>query len=129
MERIASSFTPKGRQKTLQSKVCRATKNSKSHSLSFRTQDLNVPCDFAFSQETYRHCVAHVKKIGLRCGVEKRLTVKEGNKLNSERSCLVLLSAPLYCTQLLPKKHSLVKVENIIKSFIFNFRSLLLLCP
>lgn len=36
-------------------------------------------------------------------GRGNRLTVKERNKLNSEWSCLVLLSAPLYCTQLLPE--------------------------
>lgn len=41
----------------------------------------------------------------------KRLTVKERNKLNSEWSCFVLLSAPLNCTQLLPVEKNAVQVS------------------
>ena len=55
----------------------------------------------------------YVEKKGVRSGVKnKRLTVKEGNKLNSEWSCLVLLSAPLDCTQLLPGKKKANRKES-----------------
>lgn len=62
--------------------------------------------DSSFSQKSRSHCAAHGKRAGLKSGEKKRHTVEEGNKLHSERSCLVLLSAPLRRTQLLPGRHT-----------------------
>lgn len=59
------------------------------------------------------------------CAFEnKRLTVKERNKLHSERSCFVLLPAPLHCTQLLPgreKKTPQSEEQFLGKSAQFRF--------
>lgn len=64
----------------------------------------------------------------------RRLTVKERNKLDSERSCFVLLSAPLDCTQLLPiekehtQRHTAQVTYNADNSHIVLYFTALALC-
>lgn len=95
----------------------------------------------SYHQSTVNTCIVQVlrkwvkevkfkKKVKQQYKCEERLTIKERDKLYSERSCFVLLSAPFHRTQLFPEdkaKYNTINREYTHTSFRYNKDGFILL--